>query len=144
MRTTIEVHRSPLSMFLITLGAVSALILSGASGYLLKGTPARSSSPLTVPVVGSPVATPRPTSEPVAVDPVTGYAFGSVDDQRILAFLKQSGYEGGGTAVMAVDPITGYPSGSVDDQRLLTFLKESGYEGGGTVVQRVSVGSAHP
>jgi hypothetical protein len=34
-----------------------------------------------------------------AVDRITGYASGSVDDQRILAFLLQSGYEGGGTVV---------------------------------------------
>lgn len=70
-----------------------------------------------------------------SVDPLTGRVSGSVDDQRILTILKQSGYEGGATTVQRVDALTGYRSGSVADGRILAMLKQSGYEGGATVVQ---------
>jgi hypothetical protein len=117
----LEARRSPFSVFLIALALIGALILGGAGGYLFKSRQVVASST---------------TSETRAVDRITGYPSGSVDDLRILAFLKRSGYEGGGTVVApAVDRITGYPSGSVDDQRILAFLEQSGYEGGGTVVQ---------
>jgi hypothetical protein len=117
----VEARRSQFSVFMIALALFGALILGGAGGYLFKSLQ---------------VATASTTSGTRAVDRITGYPSGSVDDQQILAFLVQSGYEGGGTVVMpAVDRFTGSPLGSVDDQRILAFLKQSGYEGGGTVVQ---------
>ncbi len=124
----VEARRSQFSVFLIAFALLGALILGGAGGYVFKSLQ---------------VVTSSTTSGAVAVDRITGYPSGSVDDQRILAFLKESGYEGGGTVVTpAVDRLTGYPSGSVVDQRILAFLKQSGYEGGGTVLQGGSAGGA--
>ena len=126
----VEARRSQSSAFLIALALLGALILGGAGGYLLKSLQVVASST---------------TSGIRAVNGITGYPSGSIDDQRILAFLKQSGYEGGGSVVMpAVDRITGYVSGSVDDQRILAFLVQSGYEGGGTVVRPSSASGGSP
>jgi hypothetical protein len=120
MQATSSVPKSPLTIAIVTAALLVAVLLGGVSGYLVKGV-------LSAPI-GHPVS--------VAVDPLTGYALGSNDDQRILAILKQSGYEGGGTiASPAVDPLTGFPSGSSDDQRILAMLERSGYEGGGTVAR---------
>jgi len=122
MQATIRAHRSQVSVFVIALALLGTLILGGAGGYLFKSLQVSAVVSVRSAVVHS-------------IDPLTGYPSGSVDDQRVLAFLKQSGYEGGGTIVHSIDPITGYPSGSVDDQRILAFLKHSGYEGGGTVLR---------
>lgn len=135
MQTTFEAPRSQLSVFLIALAVAGALILGGASGYMLKSLQAERSATLTAPSAGAPVLSSDSRSGLPAVDSLTGYPSGSADDQRILATLKQSGYEGGATVVRAVDPITGYPSGSAEDQRILAMLTQTGYEGGATVVQ---------
>jgi hypothetical protein len=124
----IEADRPQFSVFLIAFALLSTLILGGAGGYMFKSWQGVPSSI----TIGTP-----------AVDRITGYPSGGADDQRILAFLKLSGYEGGGTVLTpAVDRMTGYPSGSVDDQRILAFLNQSGYEGGGTVVHGGSAGGA--
>lgn len=123
MQSTIRANRSHVSVFVISLALFGTLILGGAGGYLFKSLQV------------STVVAVRSAGGTSMADVLTGYPPGSVDDQRILAFLKQSGYEGGGTIVHSIDPITGYPSGSVDDQRILAFLKHSGYEGGGTVLR---------
>ncbi len=74
MQATIPARRSQLSVFLIALALFGTLIM-GAAGV------------------------PSSINGKSTVDALTGYPSGSVDDQRILAFLKQSGYEGGGTVV---------------------------------------------
>lgn len=122
MQATYSVPKSSLTFAILIAALLVATLLGGVGGYVVKS------------VVGAQVQ--HPTS--VGVDPITGYQQGSADDKRILALLKQSGYEGGGTVVRAVDPLTGYPSGSADDQRILAFLQRSGYEGGGTVVAQTS------
>jgi len=122
MQATTQARRSQFSVFVIALALFGTLILGGAGGYLFKSLQVSAVVSVRSTVVHS-------------IDPITGYSSGSVDDQRILAFLKQSGYEGGGTVVHSIDPFTGYPSGSVDDQRILAFLKQSGYEGGGTALR---------
>lgn len=129
MQATYSVPRSPFTIAIVTAALLVAVLLGGVGGYVVKG------------VFSAPVERARS----VLVDPLTGYPSRSPDDQRILAILKQSGYEGGGTTVPpAVDPLTGYPLGSGDDQRILAMLKLSGYEGGGTVVQGGSAGSNRP
>ena|SRR5579859_4028435 len=122
MQATIRARRSQVSVLVIALALFGTLILGGAGGYLFKSLQV------------SAVVAGRPATGNSTVDVLTGYPSSSVDDQRMLAFLKQSGYEGGGTVVHSIDPITDYPSGSVDDRRILELLKKSGYEGGGTVV----------
>ncbi len=129
MQATIQARRSQFSVFLIALALFGTLILGGAGGYLFKSLQV------------SAIVAPRSIGGNSTVDILTGYPSGSVDDQRILALLKQSGYEGGGTVLHPVDLLTGYPYGSVDDQRILALLKQSGYEGGGTVVHSSSAGS---
>ena len=83
-------------VFLLALALVGALMLGGMGGYLFKSlapsTPAVSHA-------GAAAASAGQTSAIPAVDPLTGYASGSADDQRILTILTQSGYEGGGTVV---------------------------------------------
>ncbi len=129
MEATYSVPRSPLTIATVTAVLLGAVLLGGVGGYVVKG------------VFSAPVERARS----VVVDPLTGFPSGSSDDQRTLAMLKQSGYEGGGTIVRpAVDPLTGYPFGSGDDQRILAMLKQSGYEGGGTLVQGVSAGGSRP
>jgi hypothetical protein len=123
MQATIRVRRSQYSVFLIALALFGTLVLGGAGGYVFKS------------LQGSGVVASRSTGGTSTVDILTGYTSGSGDDQRVLALLKQSGYEGGGTVVQRIDPLTGYASGGGDDQRILALLKQSGYEGGGTVVR---------
>lgn len=137
MQATFEARRSPFS-FLIALALVGSLCLGGAGGYLLKSLQAQSSATLAAPSA-------RSASGTLAVDPLTGYPSGGADDQRILATLKQAGFEGGATVVHGgVDPLTGYPSGSADDQRMLATLKQAGYEGGASVVHGGSGGGERP
>jgi hypothetical protein len=137
MQATFEARRSPFS-FLIALALLGTLCLGGAGGYLLGSMQARSSATLAAPLV-------RSASGTLAVDPLTGYPSGSVDDQRILAMLKHAAYEGGATVVQAgVDPLTGYRTGSADDQRILATLKQAGYEGGASVVHGGSGGGERP
>jgi hypothetical protein len=123
MQATIQVRRSRYLIFLIALTLFGTLVLGGAGGYMFKS------------LQSSGVVPSRSTGGTAAVDILTGYPSGSGDDLRILALLKQSGYEGGGTVVQRIDPLTGYASGGGDDQRILALLKQSGYEGGGTVVR---------
>jgi hypothetical protein len=89
MQATFEARRSQLSVFLIALALLGALILGGAGGYVFKG------------LQGSVPAPVRSTSGTSAVDMLTGYPSGSAEDLRILALLKQSGYQGGGTVVQS-------------------------------------------
>jgi hypothetical protein len=129
MQATYSVPKSPQTIAIVTAALLLAVLLGGVSGYLVRGV-------LSAPT-GHPVS--------VAVDPLTGYPLGSTDDRRILAILRQSGYEGGGTvASPAVDPLTGFPYGSNDDRRILATLERSGYEGGGTVARGGSAGSSRP
>jgi hypothetical protein len=125
MQATYSVPKSPLTIAIMMSALLVAVLLGGVGGYAVKGV----------------FSTPVERANSVLVDPLTGYPSGGTDDQRIVALLRQSGYEGGGTVVRpAVDPLTGYPSGSGDDVRILDMLKQSGYEGGGTVVQGGSAG----
>jgi hypothetical protein len=59
--------------------------------------------PVLATVEFGPVTVARPHDsaggERPALSLVTGYPSGSADDQRILAYLKQANYEGGGTVV---------------------------------------------
>ena len=127
MQATYSVPKSPLTIAIVTAALLVAVLLGGVGGYVVKS------------VFSAPVERARA----VVVDPLTDYPLGNTDDQRILAMLKQSGYEGGGTIVRpAVDPLTGYPFGSGDDQRILAMLRQSRYEGGGTVVQGGSPGGS--
>jgi hypothetical protein len=80
-----EARKPQFSASLIALAFLGTLILGGAGGYVVKTLQSVPSSTI--------------NSAERAVDPTTGYAYGSFDDQRILEFLKQSGYEGGGTVV---------------------------------------------
>jgi hypothetical protein len=94
-------RKSQFPVFLLALALVGALMLGGAGGYLVKSLAAQST--ITVPR-GLTVAPSGPKSAVLAVDPLTGYSSGSVEDQRILAILKRSGYEGGGTVVQGGSP----------------------------------------
>jgi len=96
MQATVA-RKSQLQVFLLALALVGALMLGGMGGYLFKSLAAQSTS--TVSHAGAAVGSSGQTSAIPAVDPLTGYASGGADDQRILAILKQSGYEGGGTVV---------------------------------------------
>lgn len=87
MQATFEARRSQLSVFLIALALLGALILGGAGGYIVKG------------LQGPVVAPASSTTGTSAVDALTGYPSGSVEDLRMLELLKVSGYEGGGSAV---------------------------------------------
>jgi hypothetical protein len=95
-------RKSQFPVFLLALALVGALMLGGVGGYLVKSFAAQST--VTVPGAGSTVAPSGPKSAVLAVDPLTGYSSGSVEDQRILAILKRSGYEGGGTVVPGGSP----------------------------------------
>ena len=114
---------SRLLIYLVALTVFGILLSSGAAGY-----------PPTDWMPSAAVLT-RSTNGNSRIDPTTGYPSGSVEDQQIRAFLKESGYEGGATVVQFVDSITGYPIGSSEDQLIRTLLKQSGYEGGGTVAR---------
>jgi hypothetical protein len=126
MQRTYTVPRSPLNVVVITAMLFLAIFLGGVAGYVARSLQVDMRVPSTISKIAAP-----------SVDPVTGYLAGSPDDQRLLATLKEEGYEGGGTVVRAtIDPLTGYPSGSAEDQRILQMLRQSGYEGGGTIVKR--------
>lgn len=92
-------RKSQLPVFLLGLTIVGALMLGGLGGYLLKSPAAPSTS--TVSRSGPAVGSSGQTNMIPAVDPFTGYASGSADDQRIRAILEQSAYEGGGTVVQS-------------------------------------------
>jgi hypothetical protein len=126
MQRTYTVPRSPLNVVVITAMLFVAIFLGGVAGYVARSLQVEMSVPSTISKIAAPF-----------VDPVTGYLAGSADDQRLLATLKEAGYEGGGTVVRAtIDPLTGHSSGSAEDQRILQMLRQSGYEGGGTIVKR--------
>jgi hypothetical protein len=90
-------RKSQLPVFLLALALVGALMVGGMGGYLFKSLVAQSTP--AVSRAGAAVGSSGLTNAIPAVDPLTGYASGSADDQRILTMLKQSGYEGGGTVV---------------------------------------------
>jgi hypothetical protein len=99
----LEARKSHVLVFLIALAFICTLILGGAGGYLYKTLQAAPSGAIT-------------TAAP-AVDPITGYLYGSLNDRRILVFLEQSGYEGGGTTVNQqgrAAPLGG-PGGQIGD-----------------------------
>lgn len=96
MQATVA-RKSQLPVFLLALALVGALMLGGMGGYLFKSLAAPSTS--TVSHAGAAAGSSGQMSAIPAVDPLTGYASGSADDRRILAILKQSGYEGGGTVI---------------------------------------------
>jgi hypothetical protein len=97
MQATVAAQRPRVSAVLMASAILGALCLGGASGYLLRGLEAQSSSGLTAPTGGS-------SNARLFIDQVTGYPSGSRDDQRILAILEQSGYEGGATVARSGPP----------------------------------------
>ncbi len=122
-RSTIQARLSRLSIYLVVVTVLGASI-GGSFGSIGMEKSAGVAS--------------RSANGNSASNPYTGYPTGSPQDHQILAFLEQSGYEGGGTVVHIIDPTTGYPIGSSDDQRILALLEKSQYEGGGTVVRAAS------
>ncbi len=90
-------RKSQFPLFVLAFALLGALLLGGMGGYLFKSLAAQSAP--TVARADATVGSTGRTSAIPAVDPLTGYSSGSADDQRIVAILKRSGYEGGGTVV---------------------------------------------
>ena len=83
MQATYRPPRSPHTITTVAGALLMAALLGGMGGYVVKAVQ----------------SAPGAHIDSVVLDPFTGYPSGSYDDQRILALLKQSGYEGGGTVV---------------------------------------------
>ena len=138
---------------LFVISVAAALLVRGASGYLVRDMSSHVSGQATVaanppalaadqlPAWVQQYMTPAEAPRFKVDDLIRSLDYAPAGAARFKAddfIASVSGPSRTATGTAAIDPFTGQRSGSVEDHQMRALLTQSGYEGGGTIVHRVN------